>query len=227
MSQLPLFKKLRDLDSAVEKEIGFYLDSHFYDFCFDNYFRISDCNQQMQGVDTIVSSNKLSIYSAEVDEKSASHYVNTGLSTFAFELSYLSEGIVTDGWFLDANKLTKYYLLIWPSAKRDAILEYCFDNKYYPYFRCQDITRLEYVFVSRERVLRFLSEKSYSEEWLRITNNKIRKEGNNWLNGGFNEKCKRKYGISFFYSDTLAERPVNILVRKADLKKIAILSGAV
>lgn len=223
---------MRDLDQAVEQEIAQYLDQYLYGGPnFDSRERIIDPHDQLAGKDLIVSSRLLGLSNAIVDEKSASHYVNsTTLHTFAFELSYYRKDtnkrytILTEGWLTDPGKKTEYYLLVWPFAKKENIIYYQFKNKKYPYFTKEDITSLDYALVSREKVREYLTKKGFDEKWLGITMRTIRKHAAAQDDSYYKEQFR---DLTFSCSAQLKEKPVNVLIEKEDLFKMALLGGTI
>ena len=225
MNRTPSFCSLRELDSFVEREIAKYLDVHFYPLFFDVFLRVNDVNEQLKGKDMTASSVKLGLFNAIIDEKSDSHYVNQGLPTFAFELSFnRRNGELAEGWFVDDNKPTEYYLIIWPKARPDNVHYLQFNGKDYPFFRNEDITELDFVLVNRDRLRSFVEERGYSKEWLGKTAWKIRNSSADWF-VGFNKKYRPIRGVYFFHSVDLDEKPVNLIIYKRDLESIAILKG--
>ena len=196
MPEKPAFTILRDLDQAVEKEIAKYLDKHLYVTPnFDSIKRVSDMAAQRAGEDLIVTSAKLGLKDAVIDEKSASHFVNsTALHTFAFELSFFRKDlngrytILTEGWLMAEEKKTDYYLLVWPFAQKD----------------------------------RIINEEGFDEKWLGITMSTIRKHAAAQEYAYFKEKFRK---LDFACSAQLREKPVNVLIEKETLFEQALLSG--
>ena len=230
MPEKPIFGQLRDLDQAVEREIAKYLDQHLYNApTFESIERISDENAQKRGKDIVVSSVALKLDKVIIDEKSASHYVNiTNLHTFVFELTfYRKDGnqqytILTDGWLTSPSMVTDYYLLVWPFAKEDQIIKYRFKGKDYPYFKCEDITSLDYALVSRAKIKEYLKEQGFDDKWLGITMMTIRKHAAVQDNPYFKERFRN---LVFSCSNQLNERPVNVLIEKDVLFDLALICG--
>ncbi len=228
MANTPSFASLRDLDQAVEQEIAKYLDSHLYIAPdFNSATRVTDLAAQRAGKDIIVSSTKLNLNNAVIDEKSASHHVNNkSLHTFAFELSFFRRdqdnnySVETEGWLLSSLKQTEYYLVIWPWANN--ITLYSFGNKDYPYFTSADIVKLEYALISRQAILDFLVNKKFDRRWLGITASKIREHAASQKLSYYKETYKT---MTFACSAQLNEKPVNVLIEKNDLLNMAILKG--
>ena len=92
-------------DIEQEKILSKYLDN-VYEKKKLKFKRVFDIYLQNQGVDL-----KIFVNSDEylVDEKAQLHYLNLDLPTFTFELSYLKNSKLKEGWLLDRNKKTQYY----------------------------------------------------------------------------------------------------------------------
>ena len=102
------FKK----DLEKEKKLSSLLDSYYTTKLKHYTFkRITDLNQQYQGVDLIFEHKKKAI-SYSIDEKAQLDYINENLPTFAFEISYKKDGIIKGGWLFDKTKKTQFYSLI-------------------------------------------------------------------------------------------------------------------
>lgn len=230
MPERPVFPELVDLDMAVESEIAKYLGKHLYsDSVFESAKRVFDASSQQAGKDIIISSSKLGLDNVIVDEKSSSHHVNNKkLHTFAFELSYYKQGkdgqytILTEGWLSSPQKVTDYYMLVWPSAQEEKIIKYRFDGEDYPYFTMDDITKLDYALVSRRAIREYLTRQGFDDRWLGITMTTIRKQAVAERKRYFK---KRFLKLMFSCSNRLNERPVNVLIEKSELFKMAILHG--
>lgn len=213
---------LRKKDGKVEQEIAKYLDKYLYSRPpFDSSSRVLNAEEQLRGKDIIFSSKSLGIDKAIVDEKSSSHYVNKNIPTFAFELSsLLDNGTEVEGWLTDINKETQYYLLLWPYATvRDT-------NSTAPLFYEEDITKVDYVLVKRESVLRFLALKGFDKERLKkavcyMRENVFTSEQQDELK----KRYKEKVGFYFMITRNLPETPVNVILYRKDIENMALLKG--
>ncbi|MAZ54442.1 MAG: hypothetical protein CMP55_01375 [Flavobacteriales bacterium] len=194
----------RKRDSKVEKEISSFLDTYFYPKIVNNFNRYSSKEDQLSGKD--VSFSYMRLNKLVVDEKAATHYINKNIRTFAFELSFLlKNGNEVEGWLIDDNKETEYYLLMWINAKSPWNL-----NK-------DDIAEINATLVSRKKILDFLNSISYDKEKLKRANRKIRL---NRIDGAIG---KQKNSEIYFYSSTkYLESPINILIRKRKLESLAL-----
>ncbi|MDC0985532.1 hypothetical protein OAR47_03625 [Gammaproteobacteria bacterium] len=200
---------LRNRDMQVEQEIAHFLDEYLYpkNNILKKYNRVNDRESQLQGIDcTIRYKNKNII----IDEKAASHYINSNLPTFAFELgSYQRSGYV-DGWLIDETKKTTHYLLIWiktftPCDKKAWI------NK-------NDIKTLECLLINKNDILSYLDNQGYTRDKLINKRNNIIKEKT------FGPVDKNNQSEFYFFNTRdLEEAPVNIIIKKNKLKQMSII----
>jgi hypothetical protein len=197
-----------------------FLDEHFYlPPLFDSAIRVSDKNEQMLGKDIIVSSSRLGLSNAIIDEKDTAHYVNKNIPTFAFELSFLLyDRTEVEGWLTDRAKETEYYLLLWPFAK---LVEPVSKP---PEFK--EITKLRYSLVKREDVINLLLAKGFDRKALLEKAREMRSTVKGYAdNQNLKAIDKERYGFYFMYTYFLAEKPVNVVIPREQLEKIAIVSG--
>lgn len=102
----------------IERELALFMDNHLYnDGRFLTHRRTDDLTSQLSGSDIVLSLPALNLRDIIVDEKGQSQYLTRPLPTFSLELSFMRQGKVIPGWFIDDNKVTEYYMFIWPEAK--------------------------------------------------------------------------------------------------------------
>ena len=196
-----------------------FLDEHFYLApLFEKAERVSDKHEQLKGKDIVVSSSRLGLTDAIIDEKDTAHYVNKNIPTFAFELSFMVYGNEVEGWITDGSKETEYYLLLWPFAK---LVEPVSKP---PEFK--EITKLNYLLVRRADIVKMLLDKGFDRDALMQKAREMRAivhvyEDNQRLKAA----DKDAYGFYFMYTYFLAEKPVNVVIPRKKLEEIAILSG--
>jgi len=194
----------RNRDSNVEKEISKFLDCYFYPKTVKDFIRYHDKANQLLGMDVSFSIENYN--QIIVDEKAATHYINKDIPTFAFEISFLlpSKTEVV-GWLIDRSKKTEYYFLMWIKAKSNWNIK-----KY-------DIQEISAILVSRNKIMNYLESISYNREKLIRANDKIR------LNNLDGQLGKSKNSSVYFYSSMkLSEQPVNIIINRKELEKIAL-----
>ncbi len=194
----------REYDSNAEQEIARFLDKNLYSKeIIKDFKRFSDKEDQLKGKDVQFSIEDLK--DIIVDEKAQIYYVNKNIPTFAFEVNFIrNSGDLTLGWFFDSNKETQYYLLIWITADKERD------------FTQDDITQLECFLVSREKIIIFLAVRGVDKDKAIKIAKEIRESG---INGRHKEGIFD--GFNFNFSGHLAEKPINIVIRKEELKKLS------
>ena len=203
----------RGRDMHVERVIAQYLDKHLYnDGKFSRHDRTDGREEQLSGSDIIISVPSLGIEDAIVDEKAITHYMIRQLPTFALELSFLSQsGNEVEGWLTDTGKVSEYYLMMWPVATKPWKIE------------IEDIKYIDYMLVKRSDILQWLAGQGYSIDRLRAKATEIR---NTISENGAIDKVEGK-DFWFFLTTKLAERPINVVVRKKVYESIALMSGRI
>lgn len=99
-------------DLGKEKRLSELLDAYYskwlrhYDF-----ERVQSLQEQLRGVDVIYK-HRTTKETFLVDEKAQLDYINEDLPTFAFELHYLKNGVLKEGWLFDSAKKTDFYALV-------------------------------------------------------------------------------------------------------------------
>lgn len=203
-------------DLKIEHEIAKYLDKHLYtEPTFSKCIRPDDLDSQHKGIDVILSSSKFNIYDAKVDEKCTSHYVNCDIPTFAFELLYYKNGEKKVGWFLNKEKETEYYNLIWPFAY-PASRTGRFDD-----FQFSSISGIRYMIVKKSAIIDYLNKHEFNHD--RIISElrcfiKSKEERSTYDN---------RYHFYMRKSNQYAESPINLIIDRSELKKMAIVSGII
>jgi len=186
------------LDLNQEQILSKYLDN-VYDNKNIEYKRIFDLNIQYQGIDVIMTIESIKY---NIDEKAQLHYIGSDLPTFTFELSYLKNNLIKEGWLFDRHKLTQYYFLITGIflKKGKSFLS-----------TPDDIEKIKITSVNRQKLIAFLESKGLSKEKLFKYASDIRKNkkfGKNKL-PELNEKTE---GL-IYYTNHLSERPINLQLR--------------
>ena len=203
----------RGRDMHVERVIAQYLDEHLYnDGRFTRHDRTDGREEQLKGSDIIISVPSLGIKDAIVDEKAITHYMIRQLPTFALELSFLSQsGNVVEGWLTDTEKVTEYYLMMWPLATKPWTIE------------IQDIKSIEYMLVKRSDILQWLASQGYTLDKLKEKANVIRET---ITENGAIDKVNGK-DFWFFLTTKLAECPINVVIRKKVYESRALMKGTI
>lgn len=193
----------RARDMLVEQVIAKFLDINFYPKHVTGFHRYKSKEEQLKGKDVQFSVDGLN--NIIVDEKAQSHYINMDLPTFAFELSFIrSSGEITMSWLFDESKETDYYLAIWPFASEN----------WNP--NLEQITQLKMLLINRHKLIEYLDAEGFGKEFCMRKSEQIRDEN---LKGPI-DKGKHPY-VYFFSTKRLEERPINVVIRREMLERIA------
>ena len=203
----------RGRDMHVERVIAQYLDEHLYnDGRFSRHERTDGREEQLLGSDIIISVPSLGIQDAIVDEKAITHYMIRQIPTFALELSFLSQsGNIVEGWLTDTDKVTEYYLMMWPLATKPWNIE------------IEDIKSIDYMLVKRSDILDWLASQGYTINKLKEKAELIRKTISE--NGAIDKVDGKDFW--FFLTTKLAECPINVVIRKKIYESLAIMKGTI
>lgn len=199
----------RVLDMWAESELADFLDKHLYwellkQKCFTSFKRVKDKKTQLKGIDVI---GKIGHSTVNIDEKAQLHYINSPLPTFAFELSFVWNGDVVNGWFLNDSLLTDRYLLLWINEASTADLKT---------IKSEDLTDVEGMMVSKEALKTYLSDLGFNARVLQEKAAELRGKG---VPGSHPTKIE---GISYYLSPSskYIEAPVNLVIKKHHLLKV-------
>ena len=185
-------------DLAQEKILAEYLDTIYAKKELD-FKRTNDLDLQLQGVDIIINFNEKEYL---IDEKAQLHYLNADLPTFTFELSYLKNGILKDGWLFDPSKNTHYYFLISGIFLKDDKEELS---------HADDIKNIKITSVNRNKLIEHLTSIRLDRQSLGQYDLALR-EGSSYGSNVINELDAR-YGGQMYYTKHLTEQPMNLQLR--------------
>lgn len=190
-------------DLKQESILSEYLDEVYQNKGY-KFSRQSDINLQHQGIDGFIYQENTPI---AVDEKAQLHYINKTLPTFAFELSYLKNGIWKKGWLTDPKKKTEAYFLvrgIYLNGKSKLT------NK-------SDISSVLITCVDRILLLQYLNQKGLSPTVMDEYDQKIRNSCSYKANEipELNPVTEGK----IYFTDYLQERPINLVLKIDNLEK--------
>ena len=162
-----------------------------------NIERIKDLDLQHQGIDLIITKNQFEYY---IDEKAQLDYINTALPTFAFEISYLKNGVQKKGWLFDNDKKTQKYFLI-----TGIFLNNLEDiNKG---FKSCIITS-----VDRNKLIKLLESRGLTHDKIQEMNLEIR-SGLNENAIPIKELNSHSEGKFYFSKNNKAEQPINLVLK--------------
>ena len=185
----------------AERELAKFLDKHLYTKdIFTRSDRTDNASTQIDGSDIIISIPSLGIKDAVVDEKASIYYINKDLRTFVLEVSFLNRSFhYSEGWFVDDSLSTEYYLMQWIKA-----------NVADPWqVKENNITEIECVLVSKAKLKAYFDAEGYNKEKLLRTAQQMR---------DFHQTMIAPAGkpYRFYFTQKLAEKPVNILLNKEE-----------
>lgn len=160
-----------------------------------DYKGVDDTETQVKGVDSIFTYNGKTYY---CDEKAPVNWVQKNLNTFCMELSFIDRSnTLVDGWFIKEGSETDSYLCMW------------FDDDF------------EIALVNKADVRSYLEKLGWNVDKLLRKAHKIRYENDRKF-GFVNEN-----GCKFSYSnyDWMPEKPINVLVPRSELVKMAVYTN--
>ena len=205
-------KSNRKNDSIAEMKISEFMQQYFYSQT-SKYFnhsavfkKISTKEHQLNGIDELLIMDNSILY---IDEK-ADLLFRENPTTFCFELDSLQgkEKILRPGWLLMDNYTTHYFLL------------YPHKNPEIEEWGITDITFIEGILLSKEKLLAYLEK-----EGLTIENMKKRAE---IIREKYKDSNQTEYSKSpnhpdiwFAYSGKIAEKPINLVIKKEILTSLA------
>lgn len=185
----------------AERELAKFLDKHLYTKdIFTRSDRTDNASTQIDGSDIIISIPSLGIRDAIVDEKASIYYINKDLRTFVLEISFLNRGYqIQEGWFVNDQLSTQYYLMQWIKA-----------NVADPWqVKEGNITEIECVLISKKKLKDYFEREGYDKTRLIQLSQQMRASQQKML-----APSGKPY--RFFYTQNLAEKPVNILLNKEE-----------
>ena len=197
-----MIKTKRKNDMRAEQELGAFLDKYLYERLKVPYERANDIERQLKGIDVVLGANAREL---KIDEKAALGYINVPIKTFAFEISFINAaGNLHQGWLFNDDLETEYYMLVYPNATTEDTAT----------ITAEDFNNVECLFVNKQTILDYIG--LGNKEWILAMDTWLR---NMEHNGKFEEEGF--YDFKFFVSQYLKEKPINILISKNKLMKMA------
>lgn len=133
----------------------------------------------------------------DCDEKAAVNYVGKNLQTFSMELTFIDRANkLVDGWFVKEGSKTDSYLFMW-----------------------LDADTYEIALVRKKDIENYLERLGWDIDKLYRKAEKIRYEDDRKF-GFLNEN-----GCKFSFSDWLPEEPINVLVPRKELTRMAVYTN--
>lgn len=209
---------LYEYDMRARKIISSFADRYFYPHLLRNHealIRNSTKEDKEKGKDLVIR-NWWERKNINICEKVSSHYINSQLSNFAFEIGTGRKV----GWFVREDNETDYYSIIWVHADKNRYPLTRFANNYFVSFQEIDIDFMVSCFLKKENVFAYLAKHGFSRQDLLDKANEMAQSGTER-----DMSYKNKYGFWFVYSKGLYEAPVNIILTKELLCKLSTQNG--
>ena len=199
-----------DNDKFLEETFAKWLDDNFYEELAKRelilgWYRVNGEKLQKEGKDTIIITNAGN--EVVIDDKATLHYINNDIQNFAFELKNQSSG--ARGWLINNNLKTEYYLLAWPSDN-DKIIS------------SEDFLYSDVMIIGKNDILKLLTDNKIDISNIDAFISENIKRVNERSN-----KVEIAPGISFNVNYSLAERPINIVIKRDKLVEKAILNATI
>lgn len=200
-------------DLFLESQFSEFLDTCLYRPLENNitypdgshplFERISDKNMQYMGIDILLRERGAV---TAIDEKSQLHHINKDICTQAFELSYLKNGIVEAGWFLNPRKKTDAYLICWPHGEKSEV---------------QDIyTGAKVLLVFKHHLMDALKRYGFTREELAERDACIRQGERS---GRYRTRCN-DFWLYYTGGEKYVEAPINLVIRSTLLEKLSVIN---
>ncbi|MBQ8806402.1 MAG: hypothetical protein IJZ68_08115 [Bacteroidaceae bacterium] len=205
-------KSNRALDMQQDNTVIMpFLSTYLFHQMWDNFEVVEDTERQFKGIDVIVHYEK---YDDNVDVKSqaSAKYINSPVPTFVLECLFTNQAKKEQiGWWLDENLLTDSYLCVWVHAAKT--------NSRGLIDSPDDIIDIEIMLVDKLPLQEYIESKGYTHEALLNRARWMRKIGIHAQASVLDEQPDDEMWLT--YSPQLAEKPVNLVIKKRVLKKFA------
>ena len=215
-------KSFRVQDMKAEQKLGEFMDAYFYSKLKSKNGSALKCTRihgresQVKGIDICIETEGRRML---IDEKASLYYSNAMIPTFAFEIDWMHKGVIEpmQGWFVNDRLRTDYYMLIWPNVKciqrggqwvRKEIRELGKD----------DFTIIEAMLIEKSDIRAMLAEKGFTAGYLLEYARKLRQRNRN---GDSREEEELADNVKITFSGQLAEKPINVVIRKELLRDLA------
>ena len=217
-----MIKSLRHQDIKAETSLAKFLDSYFYNRLSPTkgskleIQRVEDKELQLKGVDVRIETDDSELL---IDEKAAFYYSNAMIPTFAFELESIQKGHEkpVEGWFINDELITNYYMLVWPNIRCEQV-DGIWIRKDLSSIKKSDFTIVEAMLVSRKQLRKQIEDYGFDKDYLVKYAIDMRKK---YFKDSGRIEIKLSDGVKIVYSGNLAEKSINLVVSKEKIKKSA------
>lgn len=215
-------KSFRKIDMKAEDALATFMDKNFYSKLHDkdgnhvSYERKTDISSQLNGIDVELIVGNRHFF---IDEKASIYYSNAMIPTFAFEINSMQHGHEQpiDGWFINEDLKTNYYMLIWPNVKCE-LTDGKWIRKNPSEIQYSDFTIIEAMLIEKKDLVNEAIKHGCDKVHLIEYAIELRE-----MMEISNERKDIKVDDYFkiTYTGALNEKPINVVIQKSVLKKIA------
>ena len=185
-----------------------------------DYHRVTDVRSQKEGIDVTCTVNGIRYI---IDEKAQMDYIYNSrpLPTFSLELLNATSGNM--GWLINPELKTKYYMFIWPHAKKRPLK---IENIEYAYFSLVNKEKLlieieKRYKMDRRHLLEYAKQMATRTLGDKVIDSRGRCIGYRYKGNEFDEQAY------LYYTIKKAERPVNLIVKRAWLDDLSEHHGMI
>lgn len=217
----PFLTKRDDYTHYYEKQVG--------EPSIEKIEKVTDASLQKKGVDLLITSKQLFGDEKEhkVDIKSAINYIKpvrdangnrpNSLPTFAFELYFKNGyGNERDGWLYSEKYCdTEYYIVswLWANVQPEYNPKGFVKNVEIGKLNMENIAEIEFLVIEKKRIQEHATKIGITKENFRDISKEM------WKNN-ITKKPNHDADDYLRYSNTLMEKPVNLIIKKKKLKEV-------
>jgi hypothetical protein len=203
-------KSNRIIDMQQEQIITSFLKKYLFAQLFPSAEFVEDTERQIKGIDVVLHENGCH-ENLDIKAQASSRYISQPVPTFVQELLFTNKAKQeTVGWFLKELE-TDTYVYVWLHAANtntSGLLE-----------TPEDVIEAEVMFVDKIPLIAYLESKGYTADILTQRARHLRKIGLYRQDSVLPEKNDSEMWLS--YSADLAEKPVNLVIKKCVLKRFS------
>ena len=201
----------RDIDMQTERLVIIpFMMKYLFAKLFNQIESVEDAERQLQGIDIIVRDNGCD-ENHDVKAQASSKYINKPVPTFVQELLFTAKDKKEHiGWFLQ-DLATDTYVCAWIHAAKT--------NERGLLDTPDDILDMEVMFVDKTPLKEYIESKGYTSELLLQRARHLRKIGLYRQDSVIPGQNDDEMWLS--YSADLAEKPVNLVIKKRVLKRFS------
>ena len=204
-------KSQRDIDMQTERCVIIpFMLKYLFTRLFKQIENVEDVERQLQGIDIIVRDNGCD-ENHDVKAQASAKYINRPVPTFVQELLFTAKDKKEHlGWFLQ-DLATDTYVCAWIHAAKT-------NERGLP-DSPENIIDMEVMFVDKVPLKEYIASKGYTDELLLQRARHLRKIGLYRQDSVIPGQNDDEMWLS--YSADLAERPVNLVIKKRVLKRFS------